>query len=169
MRCAHDPTCFIMRASSTRRVASTRSAPSSSRTARSPPPARGAQSGRARTGAIGRLQRQGDPARPGRQPRLHRRTGRRTSRDHRLGQRAAAAGGVTSLVMMPDTDPVIDDVALVEFVLRTARDNARSTSIPAAAITRGLATARDDRVRPAARSRRRRLHRRPPYARQSRW
>ena len=33
---------------------------------------------------------------------------------------AAAAGGVTSIVMMPDTDPVIDNVALVEFVLRTA-------------------------------------------------
>jgi hypothetical protein len=28
-------------------------------------------------------------------------------------------GGVTSLIMMPDTDPVIDDVALVEFVQRT--------------------------------------------------
>ena len=27
---------------------------------------------------------------------------------------AAAAGGVTSIVMMPDTDPVIDDIALVE-------------------------------------------------------
>ena len=40
--------------------------------------------------------------------------------------RAAAAGGVTSIVMMPDTDPVIDYVALVEFVLRTAKDTARS-------------------------------------------
>lgn len=52
---------------------------------------------------------------------------------------AAAAGGVTSLVMMPDTDPVIDDVALVEFVLRTARDTATVNVFPAAAITRGLA------------------------------
>ncbi len=51
---------------------------------------------------------------------------------------AAAAGGVTSLVMMPDTDPVIDDVALVEFVLRTARDTATVNIFPAAAITRGL-------------------------------
>src|SRR5690606_13063265 len=34
--------------------------------------------------------------------------------------RAAAAGGVTSFIMMPDTNPVIDDVALVEFVRRTA-------------------------------------------------
>jgi dihydroorotase len=52
---------------------------------------------------------------------------------------AAAAGGVTSLVMMPDTDPVIDDVALVEFVLRAARDTAMVNVFPAAAITRGLA------------------------------
>lgn len=51
---------------------------------------------------------------------------------------AAAAGGVTSLVMMPDTDPVIDDVALVEFVLRTARETARTRVFPAAAITKGL-------------------------------
>jgi dihydroorotase len=52
--------------------------------------------------------------------------------------RAAAAGGVTSIIMMPDTDPVIDDVALVEFVLRTARDTAIVNVFPAAAITRGL-------------------------------
>lgn len=51
---------------------------------------------------------------------------------------AAAAGGVTSIIMMPDTDPVIDDVALVEFVLRTARDTAVVNVFPAAAITRGL-------------------------------
>ena len=43
---------------------------------------------------------------------------------------AAAAGGVTSIVMMPDTDPVIDDVALVEFVLRTARDTAVVNVLP---------------------------------------
>jgi len=54
---------------------------------------------------------------------------------------AAAAGGVTSLVMMPDTHPVIDDVALVEFVLRTARDTAKVNVFPAAAITKGLAGA----------------------------
>ena len=53
--------------------------------------------------------------------------------------RAAAAGGVTSIIMMPDTDPVIDDIALVEFVLRTARDTAMVNVFPAAAITKGLA------------------------------
>ncbi|EXL06019.1 dihydroorotase [Brucella anthropi] len=52
--------------------------------------------------------------------------------------RAAAAGGVTSIIMMPDTDPVIDDVALVEFVKRTARDTAAVNVHPAAAITKGL-------------------------------
>ena len=52
---------------------------------------------------------------------------------------AAAAGGVTSIVMMPDTDPVIDDVALVEFILRTARETATVNVFPAAAITKKLA------------------------------
>ena len=52
---------------------------------------------------------------------------------------AAAAGGVTSIVMMPDTDPVIDDVALVEFVLRTARETALVNIYPTAALTKGLA------------------------------
>ncbi len=51
---------------------------------------------------------------------------------------AAAAGGVTSIVMMPDTDPVIDNVALVEFVLRTAKETASINVLPAAAITKGL-------------------------------
>lgn len=51
---------------------------------------------------------------------------------------AAAAGGVTSMIMMPDTDPVIDNVALVEFVRRTARDTAVVNVYPAAAVTKGL-------------------------------
>jgi dihydroorotase len=53
--------------------------------------------------------------------------------------RSAAAGGVTSIIMMPDTDPVIDDIALVEFVKKTARDKAVINVYPAAAITKGLA------------------------------
>lgn len=51
---------------------------------------------------------------------------------------AAAAGGVTSIVMMPDTNPVIDDVALVEFIQRTARETASVNVHPAAAITKRL-------------------------------
>ncbi|MBN8997797.1 MAG: dihydroorotase [Rhizobiales bacterium] len=52
--------------------------------------------------------------------------------------RAAAAGGVTSIVMMPDTDPVIDDVALVDFIGRRARDETGVRVHPMAALTRGL-------------------------------
>ncbi|MCR4281659.1 MAG: amidohydrolase family protein, partial [Bauldia sp.] len=51
---------------------------------------------------------------------------------------AAAAGGVTSIVTMPDTDPVIDDVALVDFIARRARDEAEIRVFPAAALTKGL-------------------------------
>lgn len=51
---------------------------------------------------------------------------------------AAAAGGVTTIAMMPDTDPVIDDVSLVEFVLRTARDTATVNVMPTGAVTKGL-------------------------------
>ncbi|HZB38058.1 MAG TPA: dihydroorotase [Beijerinckiaceae bacterium] len=52
---------------------------------------------------------------------------------------AAAAGGVTTLVCMPDTNPAIDDPAIVDFVLRRARDTALVNVHPAAAITKGLA------------------------------
>jgi dihydroorotase len=52
--------------------------------------------------------------------------------------KAAAAGGVTAFVMMPETDPVIDDIALVEFVRRTARDASPVRVYPSAALTKGL-------------------------------
>ena len=52
--------------------------------------------------------------------------------------KAAAAGGVTTIVCMPDTDPVIDDIALVDFIKRRARDTARVHVEPYAAMTRGL-------------------------------
>jgi dihydroorotase len=51
---------------------------------------------------------------------------------------AAAAGGITSMIMMPDTDPVIDSVALVEFVRRTARETSCVRVYPSSAITKGL-------------------------------
>ncbi len=51
---------------------------------------------------------------------------------------AAAAGGVTTLVMRPDTNPPVDDPAVVDFVLRRARDDARIRIHPAAALTKGL-------------------------------
>lgn len=51
---------------------------------------------------------------------------------------AAAAGGVTTIVSMPDTQPVVDDPAIVDFLLRRARDTAIVNVHPAAAITKGL-------------------------------
>jgi dihydroorotase len=51
---------------------------------------------------------------------------------------AAAAGGVTTMVVMPDTNPVIDQVALVDFIQRRARDNALVHVHTMAAITKGL-------------------------------
>lgn len=52
---------------------------------------------------------------------------------------AAAAGGVTSFVMMPDTAPVVDDGALVDFLIRRAKATAKVNVLPAGAITKGLA------------------------------
>ncbi|MBD1545933.1 dihydroorotase [Roseibium aggregatum] len=51
---------------------------------------------------------------------------------------AAAAGGVTTICTMPETDPVIDDPALVDFILRRARDTASVNVHPIAALTKGL-------------------------------
>ena len=52
---------------------------------------------------------------------------------------AAAAGGVTTMVVMPETNPVIDQVALVDFIQRRARDNALVHVHTMAAMTKGLA------------------------------
>lgn len=51
--------------------------------------------------------------------------------------RAAAAGGVTSIVVQPDTKPSIDDPSMVDFVLRRARDIEGVHVYPAGAATRG--------------------------------
>lgn len=52
--------------------------------------------------------------------------------------RAALAGGVTSFVVMPDTRPVIDDVALVRFVSERGRETAQARIYPAGGLTVGL-------------------------------
>jgi len=50
---------------------------------------------------------------------------------------AAAAGGVTTLIASPATMPAIDDPAVVDFVLRRARDTGRVRLHPMAALTKG--------------------------------
>jgi dihydroorotase len=52
--------------------------------------------------------------------------------------RAASAGGVTTVICMPNTEPVIDDVALVDFIRRRERDTAQINVHPMAAMTKGL-------------------------------
>lgn len=51
---------------------------------------------------------------------------------------AAAAGGVTTFLLMPDTDPVIDETALVDYVIRRARGISKIRIYPAAALSKGL-------------------------------
>lgn len=51
---------------------------------------------------------------------------------------AAAAGGITTIICQPDTSPVIDNSATVDFVLRRARDTAIVHVHPMAALTKGL-------------------------------
>jgi len=53
--------------------------------------------------------------------------------------RAAAAGGVTTIVVMPNTDPVIDEPSLVDFIRRRAQATAKVNVVPMAALTRHLA------------------------------
>jgi dihydroorotase len=52
---------------------------------------------------------------------------------------AAAAGGVTSLVCPPDTDPALDEPGLVEMLKFRARRLSRCRLFPLGALTRGLA------------------------------
>lgn len=54
------------------------------------------------------------------------------------GSHAAAAGGVTTVVCRPDTDPPIDDPAIIDFLKRRARDKAIVNVLPCAALTKGL-------------------------------
>ena len=51
---------------------------------------------------------------------------------------AAAAGGVTTIVSQPNTSPAIDEPAMVDFVLRRARDTAIVHVHPMAALTKGI-------------------------------
>lgn len=51
---------------------------------------------------------------------------------------AAAAGGVTSVVCLPDTDPALDEPGLVEMLKLRARKLSRCRLFPLGALTRGL-------------------------------
>lgn len=51
---------------------------------------------------------------------------------------AAAAGGVTTILARPDTNPPVDGAAAVDYLMRRARDTASVRILPCAALTRGL-------------------------------
>jgi len=51
---------------------------------------------------------------------------------------SAAVGGVTSMVCLPNTDPVIDDMSVLEFVARRARKLGLAKVYPYGAVTKGL-------------------------------
>ena len=51
---------------------------------------------------------------------------------------AALAGGVTSVVTMPNTSPVIDNVSMVDFLKRRGRDKSKINIFPTASLTKGL-------------------------------
>src|SRR5258708_14104803 len=54
------------------------------------------------------------------------------------GGRAAAAGGVTTMVALPNTEPPVDDVSVVEFLARRAREVKLAKVHTYAAATKGL-------------------------------
>jgi dihydroorotase len=51
---------------------------------------------------------------------------------------AALAGGVTSIVTMPNTDPIIDNVSIVDFLKRRGRDKSKINIFPTAALTKNI-------------------------------
>src|SRR5215471_3393314 len=51
---------------------------------------------------------------------------------------AAAAGGVTTILARPDTNPPVDEPAVVDFLLRRARDTGQVRVLPSAALSAGL-------------------------------
>ena len=51
---------------------------------------------------------------------------------------AALSGGVTSVVSMPNTDPIVDNVSIVDFLKRRGRDKAKINIYPTASLTKNL-------------------------------
>ena len=51
---------------------------------------------------------------------------------------AALSGGVTSIVSMPNTSPVIDNVSMVDFIVRRGRDKSNINIFPSATLTRNM-------------------------------
>ena len=92
-----------------------------------PPPEHGADEGRHRRRSPGLIDLRVKTGEPGSE----------TKETLASAARAAAAGGVTTFVVQPDTDPVIDDPSVADFILRRARDIELVNVFPAGAATKG--------------------------------
>ena len=56
--------------------------------------------------------------------------------NYRSLSEAALAGGITSVVTMPNTNPVIDSVSIVDFIQRRGRDKSKINIFPTATLTK---------------------------------
>ena len=65
--------------------------------------------------------------------------GDRHKESYKTAGLAAAAGGVTTIVTRPDTDPAIDTPEVLEFIRDRAEDDAPVNVLPMAALTKGRA------------------------------
>ncbi|NLB82328.1 MAG: dihydroorotase [Clostridiaceae bacterium] len=63
--------------------------------------------------------------------------GQQYKEDIETGTKSAAAGGVTSIACMPNTQPVIDDVTIVEYIKSKAANVGCVNVFPIGAITKG--------------------------------
>ena len=94
-------------------------------------------------------------------PHVHLRTpGQEYKEDLETGTAAAAAGGFCAVIAMPNTDPVVDDAAILRSLTEAA--TSRRPTCPVGFLAddhAGPGRARADRDGRAARRRRARLHR----------
>ena len=58
--------------------------------------------------------------------------------DIRSGCRSAAAGGFTTILAMPETDPIIDNPTMVYYVIAKSRETGCVRVLPSASMTKGL-------------------------------
>jgi dihydroorotase len=64
--------------------------------------------------------------------------GREDKETIETGSMAALAGGVTSVVCMPNTTPVADNQSVIEFIVKRARELDLVNIYPTGSITKGL-------------------------------
>ena len=54
------------------------------------------------------------------------------------GAAAAVAGGFVAAACMPNTDPIIDNVSIVDFLKRRGRDKSKINIFPSASLTKNI-------------------------------